>query len=164
MSAGADIIAARDPRAWRERERGTAILEFMIVAPLLFLLVFAGAELSRLVQHHETLIKTVRNAARYVASETAGSLGVIVLTSDLIDDARNLAVYGNTGASGEPVLPGFVPTHVTVMSIPASQHIQVTANYTYQPLWGGTIPTFVSGGGAISLSLPMTATTIMRSL
>jgi len=150
-------------RAGRRRQRGTAMVEFMIVAPLLFLLVFAGAELGRLVQQHETLIKTARNAVRHVASETAGSLGVVVLTAEIIDDARNLAVYGHTGSSGAPVLPGLSAADVLVTE-PVAQHVQVTVNYTYQPLWGGSIPTFGLGDGPISLGLAMSATTVMRTL
>ena len=147
----------------QRRERGTALVEFMIVSPFLFLILFAGAEFGRLVQHHETLIKTVRNAARYTAEETAGSLGVVVLSDALVNRTKNLAVRGHTGASGDALLPGLDPSNITV-SQPVPLHVQVTADYTYQPLWGGSIPTFGLGSGPITLTLDMSATSIMRSL
>jgi Flp pilus assembly protein TadG len=141
----------------RARQHGTAIIEFAIVAPLLFLLVFAGAELGLLIQRHETLIKTVRNAARFAAEETVGSFGGVILTPTLVNGTRNLTVYGNIGGTGDPLLPGFVTTDVTVTSPPAApNHVQVTATYTYQP--------FLGGAGLINAAVPMTATTIMRSL
>ena len=157
MSTKRIIVMTACAQQFRLQQHGTALLEFMIVAPLLFLLVFAGAELGRLIQQHETLIKTVRNAARFAAEETTGSFGGVILTPALVNAARNLTVYGNVGGAGDPLLPGFATTDVTVTNpVATPNHVEVTATYTYQP--------FLGGAGLINASVPMTATTTMRSL
>jgi Flp pilus assembly protein TadG len=138
------------------------MIEFLFAAPLLLLLVFGVSEIGRLIQHYEILTKSVRVAARYAAGQTTGSLGTIVLTPALKNDIQNLAVYGTTGSAGAPLLPGMSTTDVAV-SESAPRHVQVTVNYTYQPLWGGTIPSFGLGSD-ISLTLPMTASSVMRVL
>ena len=143
-----------------KRQRGTAIVEFMIVAPLLLLLVIVVAEFARLIQHNEILNQTVRNASRYAAEQTLGSLGTLTLTPALILDIQELAVYGQTAPSGTPMLPGMTIADVSV-SQPNAEHVQVTANYTYQALWGGTVPSFGLGSGG-DFSVPLT--TVMRTL
>ncbi|MFT5393115.1 MAG: Flp pilus assembly protein TadG [Gammaproteobacteria bacterium] len=141
----------------RAKQHGSVIIEFAIVAPLLFLLVFAVSELGVLIQRHETLIKTVRNAARFASEETVGSFGGVILTAPLITSIENLTVYGNIGGGGNPLLPGFVTGDVTVTTVAAvPNHVQVTATYSYQP--------FLGGAGLINAAVPMTATTIMRAL
>lgn len=154
---------------WSQRQQGTAMIEFLIVAPLLLLLVFGVAELGRLVQHNEILNKGVRNAARYAAEQSAGSFGVIILTDALKTRIRNLVVYGLEDGGGDPILPGLdedllnKPEEVIdIVSDPP--HIRVTATYRYRPLWGDSLPTFGLGGGDISLPLSITATSIMRTL
>lgn len=163
MMSPLNATEARPLYMGRRRQTGTAMIEFLIVAPLLLLLVLGVAEFGRLIQHNEILNKAVRNAARYAAEQTTGSFGTITLTPAVVSRIQNLAVYGQTTAAVTPMLPGLAIDDITV-SEPVTNHVQVTANYIYQPLWGGVVPTFGLGGGDITLSLPIIATSIMRAL
>ena len=59
-------------RDWRgRRQRGTATVEFAIVLPLLLVLMFATAELGRLISQYNTLTQSVRDAVRYAAAAAA---------------------------------------------------------------------------------------------
>lgn len=52
-------------RARSRRSRGQALVEFALVAPLFFLLVFAIIEAGRFILYYETLSNATREGARY---------------------------------------------------------------------------------------------------
>jgi len=52
-------------RAGADRSRGQAMVEFALVAPLFFLLVFAIIEAGRFILYYETLSNATREGARY---------------------------------------------------------------------------------------------------
>ena len=52
-------------RAHRQRRRGQAMVEFALVAPLFFLLLFGIIEAGRFVFYHEILANATREGARY---------------------------------------------------------------------------------------------------
>lgn len=62
--------AAR-PRRERARDGGAALLEFALVAPLFFFVVFAGIELGLMFRTHLTVEDVSRNAARVASVERA---------------------------------------------------------------------------------------------
>jgi hypothetical protein len=64
--------------------------------------------------------------------------------------------------TGTPLLPGLTVANVTVTNAGAG-FIAVSATYTYQPLLGAALPTF-GPSGAITTSVPLTATVVMRAL
>jgi len=69
-------------RFWKQDRRGVAALEFVLVAPSLFIVIFAGAELSILLAKYMTLT----NAAVVGATQFAFSAGV---SATPYDDAVN---------------------------------------------------------------------------
>ena len=61
------------PRDDRQRSRGQAMVEFALVAPLLFVALFAIFEAGRFVLNLETLNNATREGARYAIVHGAGS-------------------------------------------------------------------------------------------
>lgn len=143
-------------------QQGVAALEFLIVAPLLMLVVLAVSELGWAFHQYHTMTRAARDGARHVASNALiGSVGVIYLGDSVIQETRNLVVYGNPVGAGAPILPGWSIGDVTVSS-PDPEHVSVSARYGYTPLVG-VIPAFY-GGQSPSLSFEMQSTVRMRAL
>jgi Flp pilus assembly protein TadG len=147
----------------RTRQAGTAALELAIALPVLLLLLVATAEVGRLLSQYDTLTKSVRDAARFLASNAlGGTTGVVLITPQVQAQTQNLVVTGNINGSGSAILPGLVAANVTVTAVD-STHVSVSAAYPYQPLLGATLPTF-GIGSPISFSFPLTSTIVMRGL
>lgn len=115
--------------------KGTAIVEFVVAMPILFVLVFVAAEFGRAFQQQNTLTKSVRDASRFLADRGRfGSTGTVFITPAVATQARNLVVYGNAAASGEPILPGMNVADVDVFGTNDGE-VLVTASYDYQPIF-----------------------------
>jgi Flp pilus assembly protein TadG len=144
-------------------QRGTAIVEFAIVLPLLLFLLLATAEVGRLLSEYDTLNKAVRDGARYLAANAlAGTTGVVGITPQVQTATINLVVTGNTAGTGSALLPGLAAGNVTVTGL-ANGYVSVAAAYTYVPMLGPTLPTF-GLTAPTSLSVPLNATVVMRPL
>src|SRR5690349_5703511 len=148
---------------YRRSERGIAIVEFAVAAPLLLLLLLATAELGRMLSQYDTLNKAVRDGARYLAGNALqGTTGVVVITPTLQTATVNLVVTGNTAGTGGALLPGLAASNVTVSSL-ASGYVSVAATYSYVPMVGARLPTF-GLGTPINVAINLTATQVMRPL
>jgi Flp pilus assembly protein TadG len=146
----------------RRNERGISTIEFAICAPVLLLLLLGTAEVGRLLFQYNTLMKTVRDGARYAAGQAAvGSTRVIDLTPQRILETQNLVVTGNTAGAGAPLLPGLVIGNVNV-SDAANGFVRVNVEYVFEPVVD-TLPSFGFGDG-IDLNLNLDATVVMRGL
>lgn len=143
-------------------QRGVATIEFVICTPVLFLLMLATAELGRAMIQYNTLQKSVRDGARYVVGASRSSLRIVNITPAMRTATRNLVATGNTGGTGTPLLPGLTANNVTVIDA-GNGFISVSANYTYTPMIGPTLPTF-GFGAPINLSASFPATVVMRAL
>jgi Flp pilus assembly protein TadG len=144
--------------------RGIATLEFAICAPLLLFLLLATAEMGRLLFQYNTLMKAVRDGARYAAAHVVddGSRTVSISTQ-LRDQTRNLVLFGNIAGTGTPVLRGLTAQQVAVQS-PGGGFVRVVVNdFTFTPVLGNTLPTF-GLGAPIDLTMPLAATVEMRAL
>lgn len=145
------------------RQRGAALVETVVISPLLLFLIVLTAEVTNAFVDHNTLTKSARNAARYLASNAAlGTTGTVVLTATVVGETRNLVVYGNTAGAGASILPGLAPGNVQVLDI-GNDRVQVTATYAYTGLLGGTLPAFGYGGDP-GLAMNLQATVTMRAL
>ena len=143
--------------------RGIATVELAIALPVLLLLLTATVEVGRLLSEYDTLAKSVRNAARYLASNSLqGTTGVVSITPQVQSATANLVVSGNVNGTGGSLLPGLVSANVVVTNVGAG-YVSVSASYTYQPLLGATLPTF-GNGPPVALGFPLVATTVMRAL
>lgn len=150
---------------WRNgvrRQRGIATIEFAICAPLLIFMLLATAEVGRLLFQYNALVKSVRDGGRFVASAAATAVGRPNLTNTIVAQTRNLVVTGNNAGAGEALLPGLTTGSVDVQLVD-SVFVSVSATYQYQSMLGDSLPTF-GFGDAIDLSIPLTATVVMRVL
>lgn len=87
---------------------GVAAIELAITMPVLILLAFGITELGRAMYQYDTLAKSARAAARYLAVYNTG--GDPEQTA-----AKNVAVCGAPSCVGlQPVLPGLTTANVTV--------------------------------------------------
>jgi Flp pilus assembly protein TadG len=144
------------------RQRGTAMVEFAIAAPLLLFLVLATFELGRMISQYNTLTKAVRDGARYAASTAAGgTTGRVNITPSIQSTVTNLVVTGTADGSGSPLLPG--PAPAVSVTDDGNGYVSVSASYAYQPVVGSTLPTF-GLGAPIPLTFELNAQTIMRAL
>jgi Flp pilus assembly protein TadG len=144
-------------------QRGLAAVEFVICAPFVLLLLLGGAEIGRAFIHFSTLSYTIRDAARFVSTNSInGTTGVVQLSNATITQARNLAVFGNVGGTGTPRLPHFQVSHVTVENM-GGNNIRVRASYPYRPMIGPVLPGF-GQGGAVPLNFSMAVAATMRAI
>lgn len=144
-------------------QRGTAVIEAVIVTPVLLLLVLGTAEVTNAFVDHNTLTKAVRSGARYAASTAvAGTTGVVFLTPDVISEVRNLVVYGSANGAGEPVLRGLGTGDVQVTDL-GGNNVQVTATYGYTGILGASLQAF-GFGSSPGLNHSLRATVSMRAL
>ena len=93
---------------------------------------------------------------------TTGDLKTGGNWSSLAGQGSNLAVFGNIGGTGTPVLPSLNTGNITVTPDNVNRYITVTAAYPYQALFGSVIPTFTGGAGistvfTLNISVTMSA-------
>lgn len=92
-------------------DEGATLVEFAILAPVLVLLGLGAAEIGRAVQHHHTVEKSARDAARYLSRVPASCGGGVSAAHEAT--AKNLAWTGYmTGAT--PLLPYWLDPNTTV--------------------------------------------------
>lgn len=87
-------------------ERGAALLEFAIGATLFLSAVFGVMEVGRLLWVHNSLVDATRRAARYAVNQ--GMSGAAQA------EAKNMAVYGNAGGTGQPLVQDLATTQVKI--------------------------------------------------
>lgn len=87
-------------------QQGVAAVEFAILLPVLLLIVFGITEFGRALYSYNTLLKSTRDAARYVMIQQPGGVADA--------EAQCLAVYGNMDCTGSPLAPGLTPAMVSV--------------------------------------------------
>ena len=82
------------------RERGAAALEFALIAPLFFLVVFGGIEIGYMFRSHLTLQDTARVAARVASVERASDQAdraimerIQVRAQDLNGDVERVVIF-----------------------------------------------------------------------
>lgn len=147
------------------------MVELVMTAPILLLLLFGTVVFGEWLIQYSILNDAVRDAARYVAGKASnGTDGTLIQGADwttLMNQGTNLAVNGNVngnvGGNFPPVLPGLSATNIIVGQDPATLTITVsTTGYTYQSLFGASMPSFF--GGTIATSFPLSISTTMRAL
>jgi Flp pilus assembly protein TadG len=118
--------------------RGQALVEFAVIAPLFFLVLFAIIESGRFLLYYETLNYATREGARYAIVNGANSLGCPngpaapdsspchTDGSDVVARVRS-AAFGVLG-NGVVVTPTWYPDNGR------GSTVKVAATYTYAPL------------------------------
>lgn len=127
----------------RRRERGTALVEFAIVAAVFMTSLFAVIEFGRLFWTHNALRDAARRGARYAAVRKNDSAGQTAV--------KKMVVYGDPNANtstAQPVVPGLSMTNVVLeyqnySGIQLSSRVSVSitgAQFKFAvPLVGGTL-------------------------
>ena len=153
----------------RSRQRGTVMIEFMIVAPILLLLLMAISEFGHALYQYNTLTKSVRDGARYLSKNATDSTDNIEIFATDVTQTINLVVYGNTGGGGSPKVPGLTTSHVTAscmgggLTCPGVEHIEVTAQWPYQSIIGASLPRF-GFGADLPLGFTLRTSATMRAM
>jgi Flp pilus assembly protein TadG len=126
----------KQTKLFEANERGATLVEFAIAATVLLTAVFGVIEFGRALWVHNALSDAARRGARYATLHS----------EDSVDEVKNVVVYGNPAGSGDPIVPNFTPTNVTVTYTDfALNHGTVTVsveNYQFQfvvPIVGTTI-------------------------
>ena len=145
-------------------QRGLAMVELALTLPLLVLLMLTFAEFGRMLFQYNSMEQASRDAGRYVASQAWNStLGTVQLSTALIAQTRNVAVYGvPANHNGYPAAaPGLTTGNVTVSAV-GTDHVRVSIAYTFVPALGSAIPALY--GSSVPLGLLLTSTVVMRAL
>lgn len=123
----------------KTRQSGVAIVEFALVLPLLLILTFITTEFGRAIYEYNTIVKSLRGAARYLAVQTPST--ALTANAAAITAATNLVVYGNVTGTGTPIVPDLAvsnvatPTWQTTGSDPLVNTVTITVTgYTFHPL------------------------------
>jgi Flp pilus assembly protein TadG len=156
----------RRPRTSARRQRGLAMVEFAVTAPVLLLLLFVTVELGHFITEYSTLNDAVRNAARYVAGSalqgTTGLLSQGSAWSAIVAQGKNLAVFGNVSGSGTALLPSLTVAEIMVTEDTVNSNITVAAAYPYDSLFGASLPNFF--GGSIATNWVLSISTTMKAI
>jgi len=117
----------------KARQRGTAIVEFALILPLLLLLTMITTEFGRAIYQYNTIVKSLRGAARYLSIQTP---------STKTDEAKKLVVFGNVAGTGSALVPGLTvanvatPTWQTTGADPLINTVTITVTgYKFRPLF-----------------------------
>lgn len=141
--------------ARRQDSIGIALVEFVLIAPVLLLLLLMVAELGRALYQYNILSQAVRDATRYYSAHT------------LIDDPTANAAAINIVMQETQSLPGMDANKVFASADPPNTvgWVTVTASYDFQPLPDDPLTGILNllGGGAWT-PLTMTATLAMRAI
>jgi Flp pilus assembly protein TadG len=91
---------------------GTALIEAIIVLPLLCILMIGVVDFAWSLSMQATASKSMRDAARYLALLP----GDAACSAWAKTNAQNLAVYGNVAGTGSPLVSGWTSddTHVPI--------------------------------------------------
>ena len=87
----------------KNRQNGTALVEFVLILPLMLVLTFITIEFGRAMYQYNTLTKSVRDAVRYASVRTPNTQ---------VTEVRNLVVYGNPAGTGSPLALGLTLANV----------------------------------------------------
>lgn len=146
-----------------KKQRGLALVETVIVLPVLLFVMLAATEFTNAFIQHTTLTKAVRDGVRYVAEEAIDGSLTMNLDAQLIDETKRVVVYGDRGQTGgTPLVYNLSVNDVTVSDV-GNNNIEVRIDYNYSGILGTVLPAF-GFANDISLLFNMTATATMRAL
>ncbi|MFN0086335.1 MAG: TadE/TadG family type IV pilus assembly protein [Blastocatellia bacterium] len=142
------------PKSRRRNERGTQLVELSVILPVMFFLIAIIAEFGNYYHTYNTLSKSTRAAARYIATKE--------LTTAEMNKAKTLAVCGSLASCSTTILQNFSTSNVTITYtgnavVPETVKVAVTG-FTYQPLFD--LSKFAST--LIWNNVPVTPSTTMR--
>lgn len=130
--------------------RGSAAVEMALVMPFLLIIMFSAIELGNYFMDEHTLVKAVRDGARFAARQgfanytgCSGSPGGTVVT-----DTQNVVMRGYLSSTGSVITPKIAATNITVTVSCASTAGGQNMLGIYRSRFGGTCNGSASGGCA----------------
>lgn len=151
-------------RAMKNRsQRGIAMVEFMIVLPVVLFIMLGVTEIGRVLMRYNTLTKALQDGARHASAfALAGNSQVVDIDGELDGEIRNLIVYGNALGTGSPVLEGLSAGQINI-TVPQAGWVRIDVTYPYVPVMGASIPSF-GLAATPSMSFDLNASVTMRAL
>lgn len=144
----------RRPRSLLADRSASAAAEMALVLPLLLIIMFGAAELGNYFMNEHSLIKSVRDGARFAARQNfsnytacAGSPG-----GSVVADTKNVVINGYLAGGSSLLTPNIQASDITVTTNCAvsaggenmlgiykerasgAQRVKVTASVTYRPI------------------------------
>lgn len=121
----------------RKRQHGSAAVEFAILLLPLLLLSFGVVEYGRAIYNYNTLVKSVRASARLLSSQSPDSDGY----TQLVSNARCLAVHGNVDCLGPALAPNLTIAQIKVCDRQSWSECKGSSQTSYRnvPTGHGTI-------------------------
>lgn len=127
----------------------------------MLLLLYATVEFSRLLYQYNALTQVVRDASRYISNNARpGSTEDIDITAGTSGNATALLRYGQFNSATQ-VLPNLAAATITITV--SGEFITLTVSYPWQPIFGSSLPSFVSDA-SFDLSFPLITRYTMRAL
>jgi hypothetical protein len=146
----------------KKKQRGIAMVEFIIAAPVVLFLALAITELGHALLQYNSLTQSLRDGARQLANTAAkGSTRIVAPSAAELTEVGNLIAYGSK-AIGTPLLPGLDPSNVTVSQL-GDRMLSIRVDYPYRPLLVGGIPIFFQAD-SVSTTFTLSAEMVVRAL
>jgi Flp pilus assembly protein TadG len=148
-----------------KKHKGVAMVEFAIILPFIFILLYSIVEVSRLQLTVNSMAKSVRDGARYLANNSElGDTGTVVISSEDETITKNLVVYGAPNNTGTPIIGDLTTDNVSVIDMGDNTHVRVTATINYAPILDGSFDGFGLFDEPVDFNFPISVTSTMRSL
>ena len=119
-----------------QRQQGVALVEFALIVPLILIIVLVTADVGRALYQYNRIVKSVRNASRYLTTQPPDDAVVA-------GRARKLVVYGNVGGTGNAIDPGVTESKILIPQStfagaapnPVIRTVTITVTgYTFTPM------------------------------
>lgn len=133
-----------------QKQEGSTILEFVVVALVFFVMVIGICGAGNLYYTHNALLESTRRGARFAALQAgatpAGTAHVTPsdqacdTTSPSLTNIKNYTMYGNIAGTGNKLAPGLTTANICVV-------------YSSLPSDPSANPGFGVGQGAVSVSI-----------
>ena len=131
---------------------GIVSVEFTILMAFVYVpFVLGTIEIGRVLYQYNTLTKSLRESAKYISLNSA----TLPTYAAQVTIAKNLAVFGNIGGTGSPIVPGLTTAKITIATSNAGSAGTVAIKLVKVTATGyqlGYITSFVSGGGALTFN------------
>lgn len=133
------MMLLRSPGRSRSRSKGQALVEFALIAPLLFLLIFGIIEAGRFILYYHTLNHAVREGARYAIvhgsnSSAPASQGNTSGVVTRVEEAAFDLMSGGNLTVNVCYYQGMDGCGTGIASNNRGDNVRVDATYTYSPI------------------------------
>jgi len=145
--------------------QGYAIVEFIVVLPVLLLLLLSTAEVGRALYQYNILTQSARNSVRYYAQNVyLGSSRIPNPVSE--ENAKKLAIYGSVRNTNSLIADSTVSDVTTILAEnvdnSGNDYVTVTINYKFILLSGDPLGAVLQLFGGTTFSPMFNISATMR--